>query len=38
MLVKLLDDQALRTHTTGATNSKKAVTSRIEIVKNALIG
>ncbi|MGU0748469.1 DUF262 domain-containing protein [Pseudomonas aeruginosa] len=38
VLIGLLDDQELRVHTTGATNSKKAVTSRIEIVKNALIG
>lgn len=37
VLVDLLDNSDLRIHTTGATNSRKAVTSRIEIVRNALI-
>lgn len=36
VLPKLLDDQKLRTFTTGATNSKKSVTGRIEYVRNAL--
>lgn len=37
-LQSLLDNQELRSFTTGATNSKKAVTGRIEYVRNTLIG
>jgi uncharacterized protein with ParB-like and HNH nuclease domain len=33
---KLLDDQELRIHTTGATNSKKAVVGRVEYVRDVL--
>jgi hypothetical protein len=36
-LVGLLDDERLRAFTTGATNSKKAVSGRIEYVRDALI-
>lgn len=36
-LIKLLDDPDLRVMTTGATNSKKAVTGRIEYVRDALV-
>ena len=37
-LLSLMDDEALRSFTTGATNSKKAVKGRIEYVRDALIG
>lgn len=37
-LLALLDDPALRPFTTGATNSKKSVSGRIDYVRNALIG
>lgn len=37
VLPKLLDDQYLRGFTTGATNTKKMVTSRIEYVRDALL-
>ena len=36
-LSALLDDESLRVFTTGATNTKKAVTGRIEYVRDALI-
>lgn len=37
-LKKLLEDNNLRSFTTGATNNKKSVVNRIEIVRDALIG
>lgn len=36
-LANLLDDEKLRTFTTGATNTKKSVIGRIEYVRDALI-
>jgi len=36
-LAKLLDDPGLRVFTTGATNTKKAVSGRIEFVRDALV-
>jgi hypothetical protein len=36
-LLALLDDEELRTFTTGATNTKKSVVGRVEYVRDALI-